>query len=340
MHNIWVREHNYVADLINREHPGLSDEEIFHKARLAITVVNAKVHTVEWTPAILNNKALRVGMNTNWYGVSKNPVLHKIERFLLPGNPLSLTGEMGYKQRNDGVPFALTEEFSTVYRMHSLVPDVLHIRDHKTGKLLEERNLEKAVFSYHRELVEKHKGPNLYYSFGMQPPTGLLLNNFPGFLRRLQKTPGTEDAFIDLATRDIVRERERGVPRYNAVRRQFSLKPAKDFSDITQDPQVAERLARFYKNVDEVDFKIGCLAEDPRPENFVFGETAFNIFILMASRRLKSDRFFNEYYNEKYYTKAGYDYTVETGMKAIISRHYPELVPHFKHLDNVFFAWK
>ena len=35
---------------------------------------------------------------------------------------------------------------------------------------------------------------------------------------------------------------------------------------------------------------VGLLAETP-PEGFGFSDTAFRIFILMASRRLQSDRF-------------------------------------------------
>ena len=29
----------------------------------------AKIHSVEWTPAILPNETLEVGLNSNWYGL-------------------------------------------------------------------------------------------------------------------------------------------------------------------------------------------------------------------------------------------------------------------------------
>ena len=29
----------------------------------------AKIHTVEWTPAILPHPVTRIAMNTNWYGL-------------------------------------------------------------------------------------------------------------------------------------------------------------------------------------------------------------------------------------------------------------------------------
>lgn len=41
-----------------------------------------------------------------------------------------LGGLVGMKRPNNhGVPYSLTEEFVTVYRMHALLPDSLHLRD-------------------------------------------------------------------------------------------------------------------------------------------------------------------------------------------------------------------
>ena len=44
-----------------------------------------------------------------------------------------------------------------------------------------------------------------------------------------------------------------------------------------------------------MDLTVGLYAE-PLPEGFGFSDTAFRIFILMASRRLNSDRFFTTDY--------------------------------------------
>lgn len=41
-----------------------------------------------------------------------------------------LGGVVGLKKpENHGVPYSLTEEFVSVYRMHSLLPDYLQLRD-------------------------------------------------------------------------------------------------------------------------------------------------------------------------------------------------------------------
>jgi alpha-dioxygenase len=45
------------------------------------------------------------------------------------GNAI-LSGFVGMKKpENHGVPYSLTEEFVSVYRMHPLLPDSLHLRD-------------------------------------------------------------------------------------------------------------------------------------------------------------------------------------------------------------------
>ena len=59
-----------------------------------------------------------------------------------------LGGLVGLKKPNNyGVPYSLTEEFVSVYRMHSLLPDYLHLRDisvapgpNKSPPLLEKYN--------------------------------------------------------------------------------------------------------------------------------------------------------------------------------------------------------
>ena len=46
-----------------------------------------------------------------------------------------------------------------------------------------------------------------------------------------------------MAAVDIVRDRERGLPRYNQARRQYGLQPARTFTDITSNPMVRLRMS-------------------------------------------------------------------------------------------------
>ena len=53
-----------------------------------------------------------------------------------------------------------------------------------------------------------------------------------------------------------------------------------------------------YGHVEKVDLLIGMLAET-KPPGFAISDTAFRIFILMAGRRIKSDRFLTDDYHAR-----------------------------------------
>ena len=84
---------------------------------------------------------------------------------------------------------------------------------------------------------------------------------------------------------------------------------------------------------------VGLLAED-LPEGFGFSDTAFRIFIVMASRRLKSDRFFTVDYTPEMYTPEGMDWINRTFMTDVFLRHLPELEPAMRGVKNAFFKWR
>ncbi len=101
----------------------------------------------------------------------------------------------------------------------------------------------------------------------------------------------------------------RGVPRYNEFRRQIGLNPITKFEDLTKDAATLAELKRLYNNdIEKIDTLVGQLAETVRPEGFAFGETAFQIFIMNASRRLMADRFYTKDYRPEVYTPEGIDW--------------------------------
>jgi hypothetical protein len=79
-------------------------------------------------------------------------------------------------------------------------------------------------------------------------------------------------------------------------------------------------------------------AETP-PKGFGFSDTAFRIFILMASRRLNSDRFFTTDYNATVYTQVGLDWIDDNTMSTVLLRHYPALAPALRGTRNTFAPW-
>jgi hypothetical protein len=246
-----------------------------------------------------------------------------------------LSGIPGSPTHHHGVPYSLTEEFVAVYRMHPLLPDEFIFRSVENDEVLQERTFPEVGVLSTRGLLEAMGVASAAYSLGIAHPGAITLHNYPRFLQHFERADGTT---IDLAATDIMRVRERGVPRYNAFRKFLGVKPAESFDQLTDNPTWAEELQRVYGDVDRVDLMVGLYAE-PLPKGFGFSDTAFRIFILMASRRLKSDRFFTTDYTPEIYTQTGLDWVSNTTMVDVLLRHYPELGPALQGVENAFAPW-
>ena len=72
-----------------------------------------------------------------------------------------------------------------------------------------------------------------------------------------------------------------------------------------------------YDSIEDVDLTVGLHAEPP-PAGFGFSDTAFRIFILMASRRLKSDRFFTTDFTPAVYTPEGMRWIDDNDMSSVL----------------------
>jgi hypothetical protein len=191
-----------------------------------------------------------------------------------------------------------------------------------------------------RQRLEELPMADIFYSFGRSNPGAITLHNFPRHLQEFRKVKSdkTPGELVDLGAIDVLRGRERGVPRYNEFRRLFGLKPAASFEELTDNPVWAEELRRVYGDVERVDLMIGMYAE-PKPQGFGFSDTAFRVFILMASRRLESDRFFTTDFCPEIYTEAGMEWIEDNTMRDVLVRHFPSLRPALRGVDNPFAPW-
>ena len=331
--SLFVLEHNAICDALKAEYPYWTDEELFQRARLVNVAVLAKIHTVEWTPAVIGHPITRIAMRANWWGLAGEKLTEALGR-LSPSEVVS--GIPGSETQHYGVPYALTEEFTSVYRMHPLIADDWSFRSAADHSLIEERPFSGLTGPQTEEILDKISLPDILYSFGHVHPGINRLHNFPRDLQHFVRPNGKP---LDLAATDILRSRELGVPRYNEFRRLLNLEPAKDFESMTDDPQWAEEMRRVYgDDVERVDLTVGMFAE-PLPTGFAFSDTAFRIFIVMASRRLNSDRFFTRDYTPHVYTPLGMRWIDETDMTAVILRHFPQLAPALHGHENAFEAW-
>ena len=334
LHTLFTLEHNYLCDLLAHDHPEWNDEELFRKAKLINSAVMAKIHTVEWTPAIIPHPIIKLAMNVNWSGLAGEDRQELAE--LLDDKEL-LGGIVGSSADHHSAPYSLTEEFVSVYRMHPLMPDDYAFHSSVTGRLLEKRELNEIAGRRTPAIAERLTMPDLFYSFGTCHPGAVTLHNYPRHLQNLTRDNGER---LDLAAVDILRDRERGVPRYNQFRRLLHKDAVTSFDELTDNPEWRRQLKTVYNgDLESVDLMTGLYAE-PLPENFGFSETAFRVFILMASRRLKSDRFFTDDFRPEVYTEFGIEYIRKNSMLHVLRRHYPQLAPALEGVTNAFAPWK
>lgn len=95
---------------------------------------------------------------------------------------------------------------------------------------------------------------------------------------------------FDLVSLNIQRGRDHGLPYYNDSRRALGLEPAVDFSDISSDPDMQQRLSDAYGTVEMVDVWVGGLAEDKLPQALV-GELISHVLIKQFEALSDGDRF-------------------------------------------------
>ncbi len=275
IHTVFALEHNKVAAMLKSDlenttlrekivisnfkkyYQSLKTESersdfLFQKARLVVAALIAKIHTVEWTPALLDNPGLRMGMFANWHGLKtaigdvesvkiRNLIQNTLgadARMLTSG----LTGEGTLNLYN--VPFSLTEEFVSVYRMHSLLSDNINLMKYNTttdkveAVIPIDKTRDGDVEKLYTNTSKKYSSTDWLYSFGRNKAGLMTLHNYPKFMenmevrRNIQGQKKDQPIKMNMGAVDIVRDRERHVPRYNAFRRSLRMRPLKDFEEL------------------------------------------------------------------------------------------------------------
>lgn len=422
----------------------VTPDVLFEVARLVVAAEIAKIHTTEWTPQLLYNEPLYKGMNANWngllgegggevskvlsdivvnnFGKSKDPAKASQWYSVFASGPgiFGLGSKVpGYdmsdpRYTNGGVnhfgsPFNFPEEFVSVYRLHPLVPDLLEYRelDKDPNKIAKKVPVVETFQGKATPFMRSKGMANWALTLGRQRLGLLTLNNSPMFLQNLKigrlDSPTQQ---IDVVALDIVRDRERGVPRFNEFRRQYGLRQLTSFNDFLDrspsiDPveharqlEVVKAIREVYgqhacdaskvitdaqrnsdgtpindclghragsmvDNIEDVDTVVGYLAEFTRPHGFAISETQFVVFILNASRRLFSDRFFTSSFRPEFYTTLGVNWVMNNGpgpavmekgmpnghtqpvlpLKRVLLRNVPELQGELSNVVNSFDPW-
>lgn len=221
--------------------------------------------------------------------------------------------------------------------MHPLMPGEFVFRSAKSWEVLETLELPDTSSRKARPIAARIAMTDLFYSFGVSHPGVLTLHNYPRHLHNLVRDNGEP---MDLAAIDSLRDREHGVPRYNQFRCLLRKEPVNSFEELTTNGAWREELRRVDDNdLEKIDLMTGLYAE-PLLQGLGFSETAFRIFVLMASRRLESDRFFTDDYRPEACTSLGLNHVRHNGMVSILKRHHPGLAESLEGAANPFTLWR
>ncbi|MEP2776589.1 MAG: peroxidase family protein [Luteolibacter sp.] len=225
MHTLFVREHNYLAAKYREKHPRASGDEIYQFARMIVGAEMQHITYTEFLPLLLGRDALRP-----------------------------------YRGFREDADPSIANEFATAaFRFgHSLLPSVIR-RVGDDGETAESGDLELKDAFFDPTIVEEDGIENLLRGLASQHCQELDEKIVDALRNFLFGPPGSGG--LDLASLNIQRGRDHGLPSYNQCREQLGMHPAATFADVNPDPEVAAALAEAYETPDDIDLWIGGLCE-------------------------------------------------------------------------------
>ena len=198
----------------------------------------AKIHTVEWTPAILAHPTLQIAMQRQLVGPGDGAACRRLVGRISSSEIIS--GIPGSPTDHHGVPYSMTEEFVAVYRMHPLLPDELSFRSVATTLGAADDLPPRSHLRARGRRLQRISFTDAMYSFGTMHPGAITLHNYPKALQRLTDLDGILN---DVARDRHPADRERGVPRYNEFRELLHKPRLQRFEELSGNPQWHERTA-------------------------------------------------------------------------------------------------
>lgn len=256
LHTIFVREHNSLCDKLKENHPQWTDEQLYQRARKLVGAYLQNICFYEWLPAL----------------------------------GIYLPEYTSYQERMD--PSIMNVFSAAAFRIgHTLINSDL-IRMDNEGEELVDGSIRLQDAFFNPFAVVHSEGIDPYFKgMGTQVMQRLDCKVIDDLRNFLFGAPGTGG--LDLASINIFRGRDRGLPDYNSLRFDFGLPLVKDFSDFTSSPVDAEAMRQLYGSVDKVDAWVGMLAER-HESNSIFGELTMRIMEIQFQALRDGDRFYYE----------------------------------------------
>ncbi|KRZ10277.1 Peroxidase mlt-7 [Trichinella zimbabwensis] len=256
VHTVFLREHNRIAQQLLTLNPTWSAERIFQETRKIIGAIIQAITYKEYLPKLL--------------GIRYNSLM---------GN---------YTGYNPNVNPSIINEFTTAAMRfgHAMITEFYERAD-EHGK-----SVPNGKIRFDQGVLRPAR---LLFEGGIEP---VMRGHLIMEVKRPQRvtTSVTENMFgsTDLASTNVQRGRDHGLPSYNKYREFCGLKKARTFDDLSNeilDPNLRNNLHQTYKQTDHIDLYVGGLLEDPVIDGLV-GPT-FACLIAEQFRRLRDgDRFF------------------------------------------------
>jgi hypothetical protein len=259
MHTLFVREHNLWADFFGALAPWLGDDERYGLARAMVGAEMQAITYREFLPVLLG--------------------------------PGALPPYQGYRRAVD--PGIANVFAAAAYRVgHTMLSSTL-LRLGADGQPVPAGNLPLSGAFFR---------PDVFAATGPAPLLRGLASQMAqetdakvvDEVRNLLFGPPGAGGF-DLASLNIQRGRDHGLPGYNRVRVDYGLPAAAGFADVNPDPAVQAELAAAYATVDDVDVWVGGLSE-PHVAGAMVGETFFAVLADQFVRLRDGDRFWYQSY--------------------------------------------
>ena len=258
LHTLFVREHNRICDELAETYPRWSDERLYQEARRIVIAEEQNITFNEWLPAI---------------GVHLDD----------------------YKGYNPNVQAQIMNLFSTAsfrYGHTVLNGRILRFEDNCTVSENGHTELKYGFFNP-AMIRDETNGRIEPYFLGMmhQRAQGLDCKLVDDVRNYLFGPPGAGG--MDLAAINMQRGRERGLPDYNTIRKDFGLQPRVSFATLSSNLELNQKLFDLYQDINDIDPWVGLLAEDHLPGS-LFGDLGLIIMKKQFSALRDGDRFFFE----------------------------------------------
>jgi hypothetical protein len=226
MHTLFMREHNWLAAMIQHHYPHMTGEHIYQFARAIVGAEMQVINFREFLPEL----------------VGPNPLGHYVVY-----DPYVNAGTSNF--------------FSTAaFRLgHSMLDPALFL---DYGTAIGSLPLDLAFFN--PTFIQDHGIDPLLRGLAgqrMQAVDPFVVGEVRNLL--FGEPPGSVG--LDLAALNMQRGRDHGMPDYNQARVDWGLPAVTQFDQISSDPAIQAQLQAVYSTVDDIDAWIGALSEDPVP---------------------------------------------------------------------------